>query len=48
MAGRTRALVHGGIGAIHAMVRGLGLERRIDRRVRLLKIRGLPQFVWVA
>lgn len=39
MAGRTRALVHGGIGAIHAMVRGLGLERGIDRRVRLLKIR---------
>jgi len=39
MAGRTRALAHGGIGAIHALVRGLGLERRINQRVRLLKIR---------
>lgn len=38
MAGRTRALACGGIGAMHALVRKLGLDRAIDRRVRLLKI----------
>jgi hypothetical protein len=38
IAGRTRALACGGVGAMHQLVRKLGLERRIDRRVRLLKI----------
>lgn len=38
MAGRTRALAFGGIGAIHQLARNLGLDRRINRRVRLLKI----------
>jgi len=39
MAGRTRALPFGGIGAMHKLVRKLGLDRAINRRVRLLKIR---------
>jgi hypothetical protein len=43
MAERTRALAAGGIGAIHQLVRRLGLERRINERVRLLKIRN-PYF----
>ena len=38
MAGRTRALAYGGIGAMHALVRKLRLERQINSRVRLLKI----------
>jgi hypothetical protein len=28
---RTRATVHGGIGAIHLLVRKLGLDQAIDR-----------------
>jgi hypothetical protein len=38
MAQRTRALPYGGIGAMHQLVRKLGLDRAINRRVRLLKI----------
>ena len=43
MAGRTRAFPFGGIGAMHQLVRKLGLDRAINRRVRLLKIRN-PYF----
>jgi hypothetical protein len=38
MAGRTRALAFGGIGAIHQLARKLELDRQINREVRLLKI----------
>jgi hypothetical protein len=38
MADRTRAVSAGGIGAIHQMVKGLGLEKAINRRLNLLKI----------
>ena len=41
MAGRTRAVRAGGIGAIHTMVRRLGLTRAIDEEIHLLK-RHLP------
>lgn len=38
MAGRTRALNCGGIGAIHLMVQRLGLVEDIDRNLHLLKV----------
>ena len=38
IADRTRATAHGGIGAIHLLVRKLGLDRAIDRDLGLLKI----------
>jgi len=38
IADRTRATVHGGIGAIHLLARKLKLDREIDRRLRLLKV----------
>ena len=39
MAERTRAFPFGGIGAMHQLARKLKLDREINRRVRLLKIR---------
>ena len=38
MADRTRALSHGGIGAVHLLARHVGLIDAIDRDVRLLKV----------
>ncbi len=38
IAERTRGLAHGGIGAMHALARRLGLIDAIDRRLHLLKI----------
>jgi hypothetical protein len=38
IAERTRGLTHGGIGAMHALARRLGLIEAIDRRLHLLKI----------
>jgi Transposase DDE domain group 1 len=38
IAERSRGLAHGGIGAIHALARRLGLIDAIDRRLHLLKI----------
>jgi hypothetical protein len=38
IADRTRGLAHGGIGAIHSLVRELGLIDAIDQRLQLLKI----------
>lgn len=38
MADRTRAIAHGGIGLMHALVRDIGLAEAIDRRLHLLKI----------
>jgi hypothetical protein len=38
IARRTRATAHGGIGAVHLLVRQLGLDRAIDRHLGLLKI----------
>jgi hypothetical protein len=38
VAGRTRGMAAGGIGAIHLMARHLGLIDAIDRDVRLLKV----------
>lgn len=38
VAGRTRAIAHGGIGVVQRVVRKLGLARRIDAAVNLLKI----------
>jgi len=38
MADRTRALAHGGIGAVHLLARKVGLVDAIDRDVRLLKV----------
>ena len=37
MAERSRAIPYGGIGAIHQLVRSLGLAQRIDERLRVLK-----------
>jgi len=39
MAERTHALPYGGIGAMHQLARKLKLDREINRRLRLLKIR---------
>jgi hypothetical protein len=38
IAERTHGLAHGGIGALHALARRLGLVEAIDRRLHLLKI----------
>ena len=38
IADRTRATAHGGIGAIHLLVKKLGLDRAIDSQLGLLKI----------
>jgi hypothetical protein len=38
IADRTRATAHGGIAAIHLLVRQLGLDRAIDQHLGLLKI----------
>ena len=38
VSGRARGMNFGGVGAIHAMVRQLGLTEMLNRRVRLLKI----------
>jgi hypothetical protein len=38
MADRTRALAHGGIGAVHLLARKVGLVDAIDRDVHLLKV----------
>ncbi len=38
VAGRTRAIGHGGIGSIHLLARKVGLIDAIDRDVRLLKV----------
>lgn len=38
IADRTRGLAHGGIGAIHALAREIGLIDAIDQRLQLLKI----------
>src|SRR5208282_5513364 len=38
MADRARAIVHGGIGAVHLLARHVGLIDAIDRDVRLLKV----------
>jgi Transposase DDE domain group 1 len=38
LADRIRGLAHGGIGAIHLLVRQLGLAEAIDRHLHLLKI----------
>jgi hypothetical protein len=37
-ADRTRGIGHGGIGAIHALTRQLGLSEAIDKRLHVLKI----------
>ncbi len=38
IAGRTHGIAHGGIGAIHALVRHLGLDDAINQGLHLLKI----------
>lgn len=38
MASRNRGLAAGGIGVMHALAAKVGLTRRIDERLRLLKI----------
>ena len=38
MGDKTRAMNYGGIGAIHKMVRQIGLDREIDDRLELLKV----------
>jgi len=38
LANRVQAIPHGGIGAIHRLVRNVGLAQQIDRRLALLKI----------
>ena len=43
IAGRTRATAAGGIGAMHLLVRKLGLDEAIDRHLDVLKIH-LPYF----
>ena len=43
LADRTRGISHGGIGAIHAMVRQLGLIDAINGRLRVLKLH-LPYY----
>ena len=35
---KTRAIVYGGIGALHALVRQLGLDKAINRDLHLLKV----------
>lgn len=38
MAQRSRAIAHGGIGLVHALVREVGLPEAIDRKLHLLKV----------
>jgi len=38
IAGRTRAIGHGGIGSIHLLARKIGLIQTIDRELQLLKV----------
>jgi hypothetical protein len=38
IAGRTRAIAHGGIGSIHLLARKTGLIQTIDRELQLLKV----------
>ncbi|NBS93614.1 MAG: IS1380 family transposase, partial [Betaproteobacteria bacterium] len=38
IADRTRAITSGGIGAVHLLVRRLGLDRSINERLGLLKV----------
>ena len=38
IADRTRATAHGGIGAVHLLVRKLGLDRAIDAQLGLFKM----------
>jgi hypothetical protein len=38
LAGRTRAISAGGIGLIHKLVKAIGLDEAINRRVKLLKL----------
>ena len=38
IADKTKAIAHGGMGAVHRMVRNIGLAKRIDDAVELLKI----------
>jgi hypothetical protein len=38
IAGRTHGIAHGGIGAVHALARRIGLIDAIDRRLQLLQI----------
>ena len=40
LAGRTRAISAGGIGAIHLMVKRLGLDKAINQRLNVLKLYG--------
>jgi hypothetical protein len=37
-AGRTRGMVHGGIGALFALTQAIGLDEAINARVKLLKV----------
>ena len=38
LAEKTKAIAHGGIGAIHRLVQRVGLATRIDTDVRVLKV----------
>ncbi len=38
MGDKTRAMSYGGIGAIHKMVKQIGLDLEIDKRLELLKV----------
>src|SRR6516164_9182095 len=38
IAGRSRGISHGGIGAVHALARRIGLIDALDRRLQLLQI----------
>jgi len=38
MGDKTRAMSYGGIGAIHKMVKQIGLDQEIDKRLELLKV----------
>lgn len=38
IAERTRAIAHGGVGAMHDLVRGTGLVEELDARLHLLKV----------
>ena len=38
MSGKTRAMSYGGLGAIHNMVKKIGLDKEIDEHLQLLKV----------
>lgn len=38
LSAKMRGIVHGGVGVVQRMARGIGLAEAIDRRVKLLKI----------